>query len=161
MAWNRSPASPVLDIDDFAAFQCWDGDSATPWIAMVENYVRARVLHAALHTLAFRDGDELVAVSAFDPIDIEIPLVEPIAQPGWKLQVVAIRLQRQRNGHSREVYKQTFEAMRELNPARSLVTAQIHRLHTGSMTAANRAGLDLFLTGTEFHTMVGELPDVS
>ncbi len=161
MAWERSFASAVLDVDDFAAFQCWNGDRATPWIAVVEDYVRVSVLRAAVHILAFRDGNgELVAVSAFDPTDVEIPLIEPVAHPGWTLQVLAIRLQHQRNGHSREVYRQTFEAMCELNPARSLVTARIHRQHTGSMTAARRAGLDLFLTGTEFHTMLGELPDV-
>jgi hypothetical protein len=162
LAWQASFATPEVDVDEFAAFRCWDGDKNKPWIEQVENYVRVRVLKAALHTLAFRDGrGELVAVSAFDPTPIEIPVIKPVVHLGWQLQVVAICQRHQRNGRSREVYEQTFAAMRDTNSARTFVTAKIHREHRASLAAANRAGLELLMTGDPFHTMIVDLHDVA
>ena len=159
MAWERSFASPAGDVDDFAAFQCWSGQAGTPWIEEVENYVRVSVLSAALWTVAFRDeAGKLSAVSAFDPVPIEVPLCNPVENPGWKLQVVAVALDHQTQGRCREVYRETFAAMREADPQRLLVTANVHRQHAVSLKAAASAGLTLLMPGDEFHLVLGEVP---
>lgn len=159
MPWERSFATHAADADDFATFRCCDRDTTTPWIAEVEDYVRVSALRHAIHIVAFRDEARgLVAVSAFDPVTIELPRCSPIETPGWKLQVVAICLQHQAQGRSEEVFQQTYDAMREVNPDRALVTARVHREHQASRAAAERAGLTLLMTGDDYHTVLGEVP---
>jgi hypothetical protein len=160
VSWERLIATHAADADDFANFQCWNGDRATPWIEEVENYVRVSVLRAAVWSVAFRDEKgKLAAVAAFDPVPIEVPLCNPVVNPGWKLQVVAIRLEYQAQGHSQMVFRETFEAMREANPDRILVTASIHRKHTASLKACERVGIAPFLPKDEHYWIaLGEVP---
>jgi hypothetical protein len=159
VSWERSFATYAADLDDYAAFQCWDGDRAKPWIAEVQDYVRVSALRHALYNVAFWDEEgELVAASAFDPQPVRIPLCSPAERPGWKLQALAICLEHQGQGHSRKVFAGTFAAMRELDARRTLVTASVHRDHRTSQEACERVGLTLLLPGPEFHTLLGEVP---
>ena len=159
MGWERSFATYAADVDDFAAFECWDGDPATPWIAEVEDYVRVSALRHALFNVAFWDEQgKLVAASAFDPQPVRMPLCSPSESPGWKLQALAISLEHQAQGRSTEVFAETFAAMREADARRTLVTASLHREHTRSRKACERAGLTILLPGPEFHILLGEVP---
>jgi RimJ/RimL family protein N-acetyltransferase len=148
------------DEAEFASFSCWDGVAGTPWVEEVENYVRGWVLRDARHVVAVRsEDDELVAVAAFDERSIAVPLVAPVDHPGWHLLVVAIRLDHQGQGLSREVFDAVFEAMRRVDPERVLYTAYVHRENRASMRACARVGLLPFHPKDEhYHTLLGEVP---
>jgi RimJ/RimL family protein N-acetyltransferase len=158
LAWSF--ATRDRDEDSFARFHCWDGNSDAPWVEEVENYVRAWLLREAEHALAFRDdGGDFIAVAGFDPRTIFVPIVEPVAHPGWHLQVVAVRLESQRQGLSQEVFSGTFAAMREVDPGRVLYTATAHRENTASLRAAALAGLLPFRRKDEHYVeLLGEVP---
>lgn len=160
MDLQRTRASRDDDEDDFASFSCWDGNPHTPWIEEAENYVRGWVLRSAKHVLAFRDKEgHLVATSAFDERVISVPLVAPVDHGGWHLQVVAVELGHQRLGLSRQIFTQTLEAMHELDPARSLVTASAHRDHHASLKACAQAGITpFFLKDAHYWVLLGEVP---
>jgi RimJ/RimL family protein N-acetyltransferase len=160
MDLQRTFASREADADDFAAFSCWDGNPNAPWIEEAENYVRGWVLSNARHVLAFRDGEgHLVAVTACDERVVSVPLVAPADHPGWHLQVLAIELSYQRQGLSRDVLARTLDAMREIDPARALVTAHVHKDHDASLRSCAQAGLTrFFLKDDDYWVLLGEVP---
>ena len=162
MKLRRSFAVTVGDAEEFASFSCCPDDGPA-WVREAENYVRVYALGHANWVLAFRDeADELVAVSAFDPRVIEIPLVAPVEHDGWHLQVVAIALPYQGQGLSAFVYSETFAAMREVSQQRELVTANVHSLHTASRRAAARAGLDTLVPiDDDYIRLLGVVPAAS
>jgi RimJ/RimL family protein N-acetyltransferase len=128
------------DDADFAGFCCCQ-TGASAWQVEVENYVRASVLGHAEEVLAFRDEEgELLAVSAFDRQQIDLPGAQPRELRGWHLQVVALRLDAQRNGHSAKVFTATFEAMRDLDKTRSVIRANVHKDNAASIKACSNAG---------------------
>lgn len=145
---------------DFAAFSCWDGDDATPWIEEAENYVRGFVLRRAENVLAFRTAEnELVAVSAFDERTIHVPIVNPVAHDGWHLQVVAIDCDHQKRQLSRQIFEATFAAMRDRDPSRVYVTARVHKDHSNSAKACDAVGLSLLRPNDEHYLiLLGEVP---
>lgn len=148
------------DEDEFAGFSCWDGAAGTPWVEEVENYVRGWVLRDARYVVALSNEDgELVAVAAFDERSIGVPLVAPVDHPGWHLLVVAVRLDQQNRGLSKEVFDCVFEAMRSVDPERVLYTAYVHRENRASMRACARVGLLPFHPKDEhYNTLLGEVP---
>ncbi len=148
------------DDDEFGTFSCWDGDPSAPWVAEVENYVRAWALRDAQYVLTFRDDEgTLVAVAAFDKRVISVPIVEPIDHPGWHLLVVAIRLQDQRKGLSRDVFGGIFEAMRAVDSDRVLYTAYVHIANRSSVEACARVELLPFVQKDEHYwILLGEVP---
>ncbi|MGI8413461.1 MAG: hypothetical protein ACR2QA_13465 [Solirubrobacteraceae bacterium] len=155
---TRSIAT-LADDADFAAFCCC-GDNDPAWIEEVEDYVRGSVLRRVEHTLAFRDGQgDLIAVSAFAERVIRVPIVDPVAHEGWHLQVVAISLEHQRQRLSKQIFEQTFAAMREIDASRVYVTANVHREHRSSRKACSEVGIDLW-TPLDDHYVVllGEVP---
>lgn len=146
------------DDDEFSTFECWDGVAPLPWVAEVHNYVRGWVLRQEPFVLAFREDQELVAVSAFRPSSIDLPLAEPISRDAWHLAVVGVRLQHQGQGLCQSVIEETFSRMREQDPARSLVTAFIHEDNGPSLRACARAGLiELHRRMTPFVLTVAEI----
>jgi RimJ/RimL family protein N-acetyltransferase len=159
LALRRSFATRVLDADEFAGFRCCP-NPGEPWVQEAENYVRAFVLGHATWVLAFRDEqEELVAVSAFDPRIVEVPLAQPVAHEGWHLQVVAIAVEHQRQGVSRAVFDETFATMRDIAGHRVLVTANVHRDHVASRTAAERVGLlPLVPIDEHYWMLLGKVP---
>jgi RimJ/RimL family protein N-acetyltransferase len=138
---QRSFATRADDAD-FAGFECC-GDDAAPWALETENYVRSSVLGHAEHVLALRDEEgALVAVSAFDRKRIEVPrAVDPLDLKGWQLQVVAVHRESQRNGLCAAVFANTFDAMRDLDPGRGVVQANVHKDNSPSIKACRNAGL--------------------
>lgn len=149
------------DAIQFDAFACWDRDPTTVWALEIENYIRARLLWRFENiTLAFREDGELVAVSSFYPSTIGLPLVEPIEQPSWHLDVLAIQLQRQRLGLAAEIFRQTFEEMQAEDPGRILVTGFVQRSNAASLIACGRAGLTpLIPRDDEYWIVLGEVPE--
>jgi RimJ/RimL family protein N-acetyltransferase len=125
-----------------------------------EDYVRCFALRHADFVLAFRDDDgKLVAVSAFDRRDIELPLNAPTTHPGWHLQVVALAVEHQSKGFAADVFAQTFEEMRAIATERIFVTATVHRDHRASLAAAARAGLTQLVQMDEHYwVLLGEVP---
>jgi len=144
VALERSPATLANDAE-FAAFACCGTEDA-PWIREAENYVRAWALRRSEHCLAFRDAGELVAASAFDASVLGgFPLVEPVDRLVWHLNVVAMSAAYQRQGLSSEVFRSTFEVMRDIDPRREDVTANVHREHTASLAACSGVGLEFLM----------------
>ncbi len=160
MSLHWSFASREHDESDFARFQCWDGDERLPWVEEAENYVRASVLRHSQYVLAFRDqNDDLLAVSAFDPRVVLVPIVNPIEHPAWHLQVMAIRLDQQRRGLSAGVFKGTFAAMRSVDPHRVLYTANVHKDNRPSLKAGVAVGLWPFQKKDDHYLeLLGEVP---
>jgi hypothetical protein len=148
------------DDEDFAAFECWDGDPTAYWSEEVENYVRGSVLRHAHYVLAFRDGDgKLAAVSAFDSRVIQVPLVAPSSHPTWHLQVIAVRLDLQGHHVADQVFAETFRAMRDEDKNRDIVTGNVHRANAPSRHACARHGLDSFLPlDADYDIVLGEIP---
>jgi hypothetical protein len=149
------------DAIEFDAFACWDRDPAAVWAHEVENYIRGRLLWRFENiTLAFREDGELVAVSSFYPSVIGLPLVEPVEQPSWHLDVLAIRLERQRAGLAAEIFQQTFAEMRDEDQERILVTGFVHRENRPSFVACERAGLTrLTPRDDDYWIVLGEVPE--
>jgi GNAT superfamily N-acetyltransferase len=149
------------DAIEFDAFSCWDGDPAAVWAHEVENYIRGRLLwRFDSITLAFREHGELVAVSSFFGSSIGLPLVEPVEQPTWHLDVFAVRLDRQRRGFATEVFQQTFAEMRQEDLERILVTGYVHRDNDLSFIACERAGLTrLIPRDDDYWIVLGEVPE--
>jgi predicted N-acetyltransferase YhbS len=149
------------DATEFNDFACWDGDPAAVWAHEVENYIRARLLWSFENiTLAFREEGELVAVSSFYPSTIGLPIVDPVEQPSWHLDVLAVRLQRQRAGLAAEVFHQTFAEMRTEDSGRILVTGFVHRENAASFTACERAGITrLIPRDSDYWIVLGEVPE--
>lgn len=160
---ERSFATRADDAE-FAGFCCCDGE-APPWRVEVENYVRGHVLGRATHSLAFREKSELIAVAAFDPKTIELArAVDPLRMRGWKLQVVAVARERQRQGLSGDVFAQTFEAMREQDPTRGVVQADVHVDNDASLAACERAGLVRVMPIPPEHSywlLMGKVPGIA
>jgi hypothetical protein len=161
VALTWSFARPEDDGDDFARFACWDGAPSTAWVAEVENYIRVWALRHAKYVVAFRNElGELVAVAAFDDRVIGVPLVNPVDHAGWHLLVIAIRLEDQRSGLSREVFDGVFAAMREVDPDRILYTAYVHRANRASFEACKRVDLlPLHLKDEHYWVLLGEVPE--
>lgn len=161
MPLSWSFASREDDEGEFASFLCWDGDPSTPWIAEVQNYVHGWIFRDAKHVLAFRDlRGELVAVAAFDERVISVPIVAPVNHAGWHLLVVAIRLEDQGRGFSREVFDGVFEAMRTVDSERVLYTAYVHQANRSSVEACRRVGLLPFLRKDEqYWILLGEVSE--
>jgi hypothetical protein len=149
------------DATEFDAFACWDGDAAAVWAHEVENYIRGRLLWRFENiTLALREEGELAAVSSFYASTIGLPLVEPVEQPSWHLDVLAVQLQRQRVGLAAEVFEQTFAEMRTEDQDRILVTGFVHRDNAASFAACERAGLmRLIPRDNDYWIVLGEVPE--
>ena len=157
LAWQFAS---YADVDDLAAFACWDGDPAKPWEEEVENHIRGWVLRQHEHVLTFRHAGELVAVSAFDPRFVGLPLVRPIDQPAWHLQVVAVRTESQGAGLVSEVLAGTFAAMQSVDTSRVLITATAHRENAKSLRVCAKVGLTWFRDIDEHYVeLLGEVPD--
>jgi RimJ/RimL family protein N-acetyltransferase len=161
LAFTRSIATQALDVDDLAAFSCCAGDDDPAWIREAENYIRVAALRHAGFVLAFRDDQGvLAAVSAFDLRDIHIPLNAPAPQPGWHLQVLALGTKYQRKGHSKEIFLQTFDEMRNIASERVLVTAYVHTDHAHSIHACAQVGLTYLQPKDEqYKILLGEVPE--
>jgi RimJ/RimL family protein N-acetyltransferase len=139
---ERSLAIRGRDDAEFARFQCWDGNAATPWVELAEEYARVWALRISDHVLAFRDDDgELIAVSAFSRGAIDIPFIGGAEHPAWYIEVVAIAVDHQRQGLSQDVFVGTFEIMQELDPTRILVTGKVHKDHSASRKACAAVGM--------------------
>jgi hypothetical protein len=151
----------LANAPEFAAFKCWDRDPAKVWAREVENYVRGRLLWRPDNTtLAFREQGHLVAVSSYYPSTIGLPLVEPVEQPSWHLDVLAIQLQRQRARLADEILHQTFDEMRDEDPERILVTGFVHNDNTPSLRACARVGLTRLIPRDDYYWIVlGEVPE--
>lgn len=160
MDFERSIATYALDVDDLASFSCC-GEDPSPWELEAENYIRAFALRHAAFVLAFRDkSGRLAAVSAFDPREIHVPLNAPTPEPGWHIQVLALSKGLHNAGHSREIFTQTFDAMRTIAPERVLVTAHAHKEHAISLTACGRVGLTpLVPLDAHYWVLLGEVPE--
>lgn len=140
-------------------FACCGCGNEAPWTEEAENYVRGSVLRRSEHCLAFRDAGELVAVSAFDPSTLGWPLNQPVDHPVWHLNVVAIALAHQSQGLSAEVFESTFEAMRQIDASRDVVTAFVHESHVASLNACARVGLEpLKPIDDDYWLLLGPLP---
>ncbi len=161
---SRSPANRADDAE-FAEFCCCDSD-APAWEVEAENYVRASALGHSEHVLAMRNDDGLlVAVSAFTRRDIEIvPVAQPTQQVGWHLQVMAVRLEHQRQGVCGEAFALTFEAMRELDDRRGLITAHVHKDHGPSLAACEKVGLERLMPlgqDEDYWVLLGTVPGLN
>jgi RimJ/RimL family protein N-acetyltransferase len=156
----RTAARVDDDEDDFASFSCWDGDASKPWAEEAENFIRAWVLRKVEFVLAFREekGGDLVAVSAFDRRTIGVPLLKPSDQPGWHLQVVAVRLEAQGKRLAARIMSETFAAMREIDPSRILCTANVHRQNGVSLRACARAGFFHYGEMDDYIRVLAEVP---
>lgn len=148
------------DAEEFAAFVCCDRETADPWVIEAENYVRGWVLGHADHVVAHRnEAGVLVAVTAFDHSVIGIPIRNPLDHPGWHLQVVAVSADQQNQGLSSEIVSGTFEAMRSVDRDRVYVTANVHRNNRASLTACDRAGIQLwYQRDDDYLVLLGEVP---
>lgn len=160
MALSWSYATPDDDTDEYREFNCWDGDDHFPWVEEVENFIRHWVLRKTPHVLSFRAADgELAAVAAFERRNIYVPLVDPELHAGWHLQVVAVRLEDQSNGLSRDIFTGVFEAMRQHDDERILYTAHVHRENGASIAACAKVGLDLLHPKDDHYwVLLGEVP---
>jgi GNAT superfamily N-acetyltransferase len=149
------------DALEFASFECWDGDASAPWIHEVQNYIRGHLLWRFENiTLAFRDEGRLVAVASFYPSTIGLPLVKPIEQPSWHLDVLAVQRERQRAGLAGAIFEQTFAVMRDEDPERVLVIGFVQRDNIPSFTACERAGLmRLIPRDGDYWIVLGEIPE--
>lgn len=150
-------ASDDADRNLLARFCCWDGDRTTWWIREVQNHTRAWLMDYSEHIILFTENGALIAVSAFSATTIAIPLVDPIDQPAWFLDLVAVSLHRQGNGLSSEVYQRMFSVMRDRDPERILVTGLVHEQNTASLRAARKVGIDPFIpVGDGYLRVLGE-----
>jgi len=143
----------------FAAFSCIaPGAPSTPWLEEVDNYIRAALLRASdLHVLAFREGDNLVAVSAFYESRIGIPVVQPADHPAWHLEVLAVAHQRHRNGIGLQVLDHTLATMQELDPHIVFVVARAHADNDASIRLCAKRDITLFLPDGAYQVLLGEL----
>lgn len=159
LGWAQ--AHPGSDDADLDGFRCWNGDPDVPWVQEVENYVRRHVLHDVPYVLAGRSGrDNLEAVAGFDRRVIAVPLADPVDQPGWHLQVIAIELASQGKGLFDETMRATFDIMRAVDPGRVLVTAHVHRENEASLKACARWELDVFQPLDEHYwVLLGEVTE--
>jgi hypothetical protein len=129
-------------------------------VVEAEDYVRAWVLRRAQYVISHRDdAGALVAISAFDETVIGIPLLSPLDHPGWHLQVVAIAHDHQNQRLSLNVFRNTFQAMRDRDPDRVFVTANVHRNHVVSQHVCARAGLLSWIPlDQHYWVLLGEVP---
>jgi RimJ/RimL family protein N-acetyltransferase len=160
MALSWSYASSDHDREEYATFTCWDGADGTPWLEEVQTFIRHWVLTRVSYVLSFRDGTGgLVGVGAFEARNIYVPLVEPVQNAGWHLQVVGVRLDHQGKGLSRDVFRGIFEAMRQLDDERVIYTAHVHKDNAPSIAACARVGLDLLRPkDAHYWILLGEVP---
>jgi ribosomal protein S18 acetylase RimI-like enzyme len=153
------PSRASLEDDAaFAAFSCIaSATQSTAWLEEVENYVRARVLRDRdQHVLAFREEDELVAVSAFRKSELELP-IQPAVHPAWHLEVLAVADGRQRAGVGLQVLDHTLSAMREIDSERVFVVAVAHRDNDASIALCAKRGITRFVPHGAYWVLVGEL----
>ena len=147
------------DQDSLARFCCWNSDPEYWRTLEVENHIRGFVLSNSENVVLFEDEGELLAVSAFGRTTIGIPLVDPRHQPCWHVDLVAVTLDRQSQGLSREVFAGTFERMRELDPQCFLITGLIHENNLASLNAAQKVGIMPFTpAGDGYWRVLGEVP---
>lgn len=143
-------------------FECWDGSEDVPWAEEAENYIRASLLRHARHVLALRDElGELVGVSAFDERNILLPINTRTAtiHPSWHLQVVAVRVDLQGQRLVDEIFELTFDAMRQADTERIIVTARVHRKNLPSLKACARHSIDpLREVDDHYLELLGEVP---
>jgi Acetyltransferase (GNAT) family len=152
-------ASPGRDGPDFARFQCWNQEGE-PWVEEVENYIRVLILTHTPYVIAFRDEEELVAVSGFFPRQVAVPLVEPEDHDAWHLEVVAVRVDRQRTGVSAAVLESTFQAMRQIDSSRALFTVKVHEKNAASLALCTKLDLTPFPRDAgPYLELLGEVPE--
>jgi hypothetical protein len=156
--WQVAPAT-LADVAAFDGFRCCDPDEADPWALEAENYVRAAVLkQAGNRTLAFREGDDLVAISSFYKSSIELPLLSPSLHEAWHLDVVALHLHHQGSHRSGEVFERTVDAMRAADPAPVFIKALSHKDNAAALAAAKCIGLvPLIPMDADYLWLVAEL----
>lgn len=122
----------------------------------VENHIRGWLLSQSDFTLLFLDQDAVVAVSGFSrrQVFLGTDLVQ-----GWILDVIAIDLHRQGQGLASDVYAGTFDAMKQADPDRVVVSARIHTQNLASRSAAIRAGIHaLRPISAEYWEFLGTTP---
>ena len=158
LTWSWATAA---DAEEFENFACC-GERREPWVLEAETYVRYWVLRQAQYVLTHRDEHgSLVAVSAFDEAVIGLPLQSPTDHAGWHIQVVAVGVEYQNQGHSAQVFASTFDAMRQLDPERVFVTANVHQDHVISNRTCARAGLTRWIPlDAVYWTLLGDVPEL-
>jgi hypothetical protein len=141
---------------EFLTFTCWNGDpDEEEYAAEAEDYIRRIALGSAYRTLAFRDGPQLVGVTAFDRIAIRPHQAARYVEPGWKLQVLGISTQYQGTVVSSSLpgcpselriaeyaLRTTYARMQQLDPTRAFVRACVHDGNVRSWRACARVGLE-------------------
>lgn len=143
----------------FAAFSCVaPGAVSIPWLEEVENYVRARLLRVPdLHVLAFRDDDELIAVSAFYETELRLPANRPASHPAWHLEVLAVAHARQRSGVGLEVLDHTLSVMRAIGPDRVFVIARAHVDNEASTGLCAKRAITRYMPDGAYWVLVGDI----
>lgn len=142
MALTRFAAGHYDDAAQFAQFECWDGDPAAPWAAEAQNFIRGFVLERA-DTSVFKwcDAGQLVAVTAFRSTVVGLPVLNPEDHVAWHLEVIGIAVTHQGHGLSQQVLEETIDVMRERDPDRVLVTANVHHQNAPSIAALASVGI--------------------
>jgi ribosomal protein S18 acetylase RimI-like enzyme len=155
---RRFSAGPDDDAQ-FAAFTCWDGDLAKPWAHEAQNYIRAAVLRQPdTHVLKWCDGTNLVAVVSFGTRIIGLPLLDPVDHTVWHLDVMGVARDRQQQGHAPSALQETLHAMRAEDPARAIVTADVHRLNSPAIRTLRSVGItELIQKDADYWIFLGEL----
>jgi hypothetical protein len=155
-----SSFATAADRDELAQFVCWDGNPYEPWVEEAQNFVRAWMLSRTQHCLMTRgEARRLIAVAAFDPRVIGLPLVRPIDHNAWHIQVLAVSLPFQAHGLAASIFDQVFAAMRQLDPDRVLVTANVHRDNHHSLSACSKVGITPLVPVEEaYWLLLGEVP---
>lgn len=126
--------------------------------------MRGSVLGHSEYVLAMRDEQGLlVAVSGFKRRLVEIvPVAQPIQQPGWHLHVMAVRLEHQQQEICGQAFVHTFDAMREIDDTRSLITAHVHKNHRPSLAACEKVGLEPLVPlgqDQDYWILLGRVPE--
>lgn len=141
---------------EFLTFTCWNGDPETEeYAAEAEDFIRRRALGSAYKTLAFRDGNQLVAVTAFDRFAVRPHQAARYTEPGWKLQVLGVSTRYQGTlvasdlaGCPSEMriaeyaLRTTYTRMLKLDPTRKFVCACVHDENVRSWRACSSVGLE-------------------
>lgn len=144
---------------EFVAFDA-AGDADEPWVLEAANFVSFHVLHKTEHCLGFRaDDGRLAAVAAFDRRTIALPFPGLEAVSGWHLQVVAVRADLQNQHLADEVFAAVFAHMKHIDPARTLLTANVHRDNEPSRRACARHGVTyLRPLDDDYNVLLGDVP---
>lgn len=149
-------ANKRRDSHAFLTFCCWNGDPVTEdYAAEAQDYIRRCTLGSAYKTLAFRDGNELVAVTAFDRFAVRPQKAARYTERGWKLLVLGVSTPYQGTrvisdlaGCPSEMsiaefaLRTTYAHMLKIDPTRKFVSACVHDENVRSVRACLRVGLE-------------------